>query len=409
MEEERPAAGLAQAGRVPVSASPSREADAGTGHWQEAPQQEQAGLSVHIECHQSPLWLWGHKRQGPALKEVIMSFKRRPSEQLDGSFWAHGLPQQQDGLEESQPRSQGQDVSLRRPGALNDAPEQVSANNRMGRSGAGQDRTTSLPWTMGYAAARQPQVTHRRFTAGTINQQVLLEPLRAQATSSKPVVWAKEQECKDTLSPEQSEEEQWEDALDAELSEEEKWEDAIGPEQDQGTDDTGSFPAHHWVNSLGMDANKGSHTGPKEGPSFPTAGGREASGTPERSQDKEHPLNEDHGEDSTAIVTPVAQEEPSLLEQDAAAHPDQGQAFTYTIPFSAFLDTLAEGSQTWRRKALSILKKALLAAPGTGQQERQHPTGRKEVLPEPAQSVRAEDLDEEHPVKQDPGDRKSVV
>ncbi|RMC18185.1 hypothetical protein DUI87_05066 [Hirundo rustica rustica] len=262
-----------------------------------------------------------------------------------------------------------------------------------------QDRTTSLPWMMGYAAARQPQVTCRRFTEGTINHHLLLEQLGAQAESSEPVAWAKEQECEDTLGQGLSEEEEPEDSLDAEVFNKEKWEDAIGTEIGQGTDDTGSSPVHNQVNSLGMDDNKGSHIGPKEGPSFPTG----ASGTPERSQDKEHPSNENNGKNSTAIVTPVAQEEPSLLGKEAAAGPDPSQALTYTIPFSTFLDALAEGSQMWHRKALSILQKALIAAQGKGGQKSQHPTGCKEVLPEPAPSIRAESLDKEHPVKEGPG------
>ncbi|TRZ10460.1 hypothetical protein HGM15179_016648 [Zosterops borbonicus] len=398
MEEKQPAVVPAQAGHMSVSAPRSRDADAGTGHRQEAPQEEQSGLLVHVEWHQSPSWLWGHRRQRPVLKEVIVSFKRRPSEEPDRSSWAQRLPQQRDGLEDSQPQGQGQDFSQRCPGALSDTPGQVSANDRRGETGQG--RTTSLPWTMGHAAARRPQVTRRRFTEGSVNQQVLLERPGAQGGGSEAAAWAKEQECEDSIGAELSEEEEWEDALDAELSTEEEWKDAVSTELYQGTADIGSCPVHHWVNCLGMDDNKVSHTGPKEGP---TDGGRGASGTLKPSQDKEHPSNEDHGEDTTAVVTPVAQEEPSVAGEQAAAGPDPGQAFTYSIPFSAFLDTLAEGRQTWRRKALSVLQKALLAAQGKGGQTRQHPTGSKEVLPEPAQSIRAEGLDKGHPVTQGPG------
>ncbi|RMB92838.1 hypothetical protein DUI87_30732 [Hirundo rustica rustica] len=145
---------------------------------------------------------------------------------------------------------------------------------------------------------------------------------------------------------------------------------------------------------------------PRRTPSCPTDEEIIESSRLEGSQEEESPLppGEEHeGEGSTAIVTPVAQEEPSLLGEQAAAGPDPGQALTYTIPFSTFLDALAEGSQMWRRKSQSVLQKALIAAQGKGGQKRQHPTGCKEVLSEPAQSIRAESLDKEHPVKQGPG------
>ncbi|XP_016160734.1 PREDICTED: uncharacterized protein LOC107604355 [Ficedula albicollis] len=56
----------------------------------------------------------------------MMSFKRRPSEEPDRSFWAHGSRQQQDGLENREPRSRGQGSSLRRSRALSDTPGQDS-------------------------------------------------------------------------------------------------------------------------------------------------------------------------------------------------------------------------------------------------------------------------------------------
>ncbi|KAL2294737.1 hypothetical protein Nmel_008482 [Mimus melanotis] len=353
MEEEWPAAEPAQADPVSVSASRSRDADAGTGHQQKASQQEQAGLSVHIECHQSPLW------HGPVLKEVIMSFKRRPSEELDRSFQAHGSLQQQHGLEEREPQRQGQGSSLRHSGALNVTPGQVP-----------------------------------------------LEQLGAQAASSEPVAWTKEQECEDAIGPELSERAEWEDALDVQLSEEEVWANAVDTELCQGTDDIGSPLVLRWVSSLGLQDNKGSPPALKEGLSCPTDEGRIASGRPEGSQDMECPLDEeDEGEDreGRATVTQTAQEEPSVVGEQGAAGPDQGQAFTYTIPFSTFLDALGEESQMWCRKALSILQKALNAAQGKGEQKRQRSTGSKEVLPEPTQSIRAEGLDKGHPVKQGPG------
>ncbi|KAF4804086.1 hypothetical protein TURU_010996 [Turdus rufiventris] len=112
----------------------------------------------------------------------------------------------------------------------------------------------------------------------------------------------------------------------------------------------------------------------------------------------ECPSNEDHEEgDGTAIVTPATQKEPSLVGEEAA---DQDQASTYTIPFSTFLDSLGEGNQMWHRKAVSILQKVLIAAQGKGEQKRKHPIGSKEVLKQPAQSIRAEGLDKGLPVKQ---------
>ncbi|XP_056370024.1 uncharacterized protein LOC130265173 [Oenanthe melanoleuca] len=264
--ENLPAAEFAQAGPMSVSASLRRDADVGTGH-----QQPQAGLaSVHIECHQSPLW------HGPVLKEVRMSFKRRPSEEPNRSFGAHGSGQQQDGLENREPQSRGQGSSLRRSRALTDTP--------------GQDSKRSSP-------------------------------------------------------------------------------------------------------------------APKEGLSCPTDERRGASGRPEGSEVKECPLDEeDEGEDGRATATPAAEEERCLVGEEAAGGPDPGQAFTYSIPFSTFLDILAEGSQMLRRKALNVLEKALIAAQGKEEQKRQDPTGSKEpVLAESAQSIRAEGLDMEHPVKQGRG------
>lgn len=128
-----PASGLA------VSASLGRDAGAGTGHRPQAAQQE-PGLSVCIECYQSSTWLWGRKKQRPFVREIIISFKRRPPEDLDGScpdrsahreapLWKATLPQPQDGLKDQQPESQGQDFSLRCSGRLDDTPGQVSAKD----------------------------------------------------------------------------------------------------------------------------------------------------------------------------------------------------------------------------------------------------------------------------------------
>ncbi|XP_016160733.1 PREDICTED: uncharacterized protein LOC101820193 [Ficedula albicollis] len=206
----------------------------------------------------------------------MMSFKRRPSEEPDRSFWAHGSRQQQDGLENREPRSRGQGSSLRRSRALSDTP--------------GQDSKRSLP-------------------------------------------------------------------------------------------------------------------APKEGLSCLTDERRGASGRPEGSKVKKCPLDEeDEGKDGRATVTPAAEEEHCLVGEEAAAGPDPGQAFTYTIPFSTFLDTLAEGSQMLSRKVLNILQKALIAVQDKEEQKRQHPTGSKEpVVAEPAQSIKAEQQDMEHPVKQGAG------
>ncbi|XP_023799453.1 uncharacterized protein LOC111940831 [Cyanistes caeruleus] len=272
--EELLAAELDQAGCVSISASQSRGADAGASHQQEAEQQEQAELSVLIECYQSSLWLWGQKKHGPVLKEVIVSFRRRPLEEPNRTFQVHSLSQQPSGLQDREQQNQGQG-SLLRPGPK-----------------------------------------------------------------------------------------------------------AFG-------------------DTCGQD-NKGSPSGPTEGPSCPTDEGTRTSGRLEGSQDKEFPLNEDHGgEGSTAIVTPAAHEEPSWVGDQAAAGPDPDQA--HIIPFSAFLEALAEGSQMCRRKVLSILEKVLIAAQDKGEQKKQHPTGGKDVLTNPAQSIRAEHLGRVQPVKQGPG------
>ncbi|CAN8220453.1 unnamed protein product [Coccothraustes coccothraustes] len=279
---------------------------------------------------------------------------------------------------------------------------------------------------MGYATPQQLQVTCRRFTEGTTSHQ---EHLGAQAASSESVSWTKEQERECTLDPELSEEEQWEDALDQELSEEEEWEDKLDVEvsegegwdnaldlevsEGEGWEDTigtelchgiGSCSIHHLVKSLGQQDNKGSHPGARDGTAVPTDEATVEIGTWEGPQDKECPPAEEHeGEGSTAIATPAAQEEPSTVGEQAAAVPDPGQAITYTIPLSAFLDALAKETQMSRRKALSILQKALNAAQGKGEQKSQQPTGCQEAVPEPAQSIRAEGLDKEPPVKQSPG------
>ncbi|XP_056370136.1 uncharacterized protein LOC130265241 [Oenanthe melanoleuca] len=257
-KEEQLAAWSAQALGLAISASLSRDAGAGTGHQQQAVQQEPLGLSVHIEFCQSTTWLWGHKKQGPFVREVILSFKRRPPEDLNRSFpaksagrrgllWKVTLAQQQDDLQDrelQQSESQGQCFSLRCCGGLNDTPGQM-----------------------------------------------ILEPLGAQSPIIEPVALAREQECEDAIHAELSEEEEWadaiytelseeeawEDAIDTELVEEEEWQDAIDTELSQGTDAVASPPAslvHYGVSSLGLEEN----TGPREGPSCCSSVGREAAG-----------------------------------------------------------------------------------------------------------------------------------
>ncbi|XP_053788791.1 uncharacterized protein LOC128782455 [Vidua chalybeata] len=253
-KEEQLGAWPAQACGFVVSASLS-DAGARTGHQQQAAQQEPLGLSVCIECYQSATWLWGHKKQGPFVREIIVSFKRSPPEDLDGScparstcrpahLWKATQPQQQDGLEDrevQQPESQGQGFSLRCSGGLND---------------------TSM--------------------------QVMQEQLGAQAPIIKPVALIREQKHENATDAELSEEEEWADAIDTELSEEEEWEDAIdtevsdkeewqdtiGTELSQGIDAVGSPPVHHRVSSLGLEDN----TELREGPSFPSSVGRETAG-----------------------------------------------------------------------------------------------------------------------------------
>ncbi|KAL2294179.1 hypothetical protein Nmel_007902 [Mimus melanotis] len=299
-KEEQLAAWPAQALGLAVSASLSRAAGAGTDHQQQAAQQEPPGLSVCIECYQSATWLWGHKQQGPFVREVIVSFKRRPPEDLgascpDKSTCRQGplskvtLAQQQDGLEDrelQQPESQGQGFSLRCSGGLDDTPGQVSAKDGKGWPETGLDRGTSLS-CVPFSAT--PQVTGK-LTKGILNKQVILEQLGAQAPIIEPVALTREQECEDATDAELSEEEEWadaiytelsedewEDAIDTGLSEEEEWQDAIDTGMSQGTDAL-ALPhecwVHYWVSSLGLKDN----TGPREGPSCHSSVGREAAG-----------------------------------------------------------------------------------------------------------------------------------
>lgn len=145
MEKEEQLAAWPASGSA-VSASLSRNGGAGTGHQQQPTQHEPPVPSVYIECYQSTTWLWGHKKQGPFVKEIIISFKRRPPKNPDGSclarsacrqapLWKATLLQQQDGLEDRellQPKSQGQGFSLRCSGRPDDTPGQVSGKDGMG-------------------------------------------------------------------------------------------------------------------------------------------------------------------------------------------------------------------------------------------------------------------------------------
>lgn len=144
MEREKQlGAWSAQACGFAVSASLSKDADAGMDHQQQAAQQEPPGLSVRIECYQSNTWLWRRKKQGPFVREIIVSFKRSPPEDLDGSCpvrstcrqappWKATQQDGPEGREVQQPEIQGQSFSLRCCGGLHDTPGQVSAKDRMG-------------------------------------------------------------------------------------------------------------------------------------------------------------------------------------------------------------------------------------------------------------------------------------
>ncbi|XP_064260565.1 uncharacterized protein LOC135290572 isoform X2 [Passer domesticus] len=252
-KEEQLGAWPAQACGFAVSASLSR--DAGRDHQQQAAQQEPPGLSVYIECYQSTTWLWGHKKQGPFVREVIVSFKRSPPEDVDGScparstsrqasLWKATQPQQQDGLEDrevQQPESQGQGLSLRCSGGLDDTPGQVMQEQ---------------------LGAQAPII---RAVA------LIREQERETATDAE---LSEEEEWADAMDTELSEEEEWENAVDIEMSEEEEWQDATDTELSQGTDAVGSPPVQHWVSSLGLEDN----TDPREGPSFSISVDREAAG-----------------------------------------------------------------------------------------------------------------------------------
>ncbi|KAJ7417896.1 hypothetical protein WISP_62234 [Willisornis vidua] len=295
-KKEELAAHTYQAHGEASSASLGRDASAGRGHREQTARQDPARVSVFIEGNLSSMS--GHK--GAGVQQIVVSFKRKPPEELDRSrqapLWKATLPQQQDDLEDRefrQPESNGQCFSCRQSGSLNGRPGQVRAKGGMGQPNTGLpntglDRNIRLSWTSSSTTPQQPQVVCVKITMGSRSKQEVLEQLEAHTATGEPVALTKEEECKDIIDKEQSQEE-WEgdtdqnlshgekceDATEKEPSQEEQSEDTINTQLSQGEDNTGTSSMNHWVNSLGLE-NKDSHTSPQEEHSWPTSVGREA-------------------------------------------------------------------------------------------------------------------------------------
>ncbi|KAJ7397013.1 hypothetical protein BTVI_139525 [Pitangus sulphuratus] len=227
MDKEHLAAHMKQTHGRASSASLGRDADARRGHWEQTAQQDPARPSVCIEYNLGSM-SGGHKQKGAVVKQVLVSFKRKPPEELCKSCQTHTrdrqaplrratMPQQQDDLEDrelQQPENEGQCFSRRQSGGLSGRPGQVSAKEGMRQFKTGRDRGTSLPWT----TPQQPQVVFVKFKVSTMSKKEVLEHLEAHAPTSEAVALA--------------EEEEWEEGTDKTLSQEEKWEDAISRQLD---------------------------------------------------------------------------------------------------------------------------------------------------------------------------------
>ncbi|XP_027763080.1 uncharacterized protein LOC114070078 [Empidonax traillii] len=227
MDREHLAAHMKQTHGRASSASLGRDADARRGHWEQTAQQDPARPSVCIEYNLGSM-PGGHKQKGTVVKQVVVSFKRKPPEELCKSCQTHTryrqaplrratLPQQQDDLEDrelQQPENEGQCFSRRQSGGLSGRPGQVSAKEGMRQPKTGRDRSMSLPWT----TPQQPQVVFVKFKMGTMSKKEVLEHLEAHASTSEAVALA--------------EEEEWEEGIDKMLSQEEKWEDVISRQLD---------------------------------------------------------------------------------------------------------------------------------------------------------------------------------
>ncbi|XP_027565334.1 uncharacterized protein LOC113981864 isoform X1 [Neopelma chrysocephalum] len=227
MEKEQLAAHMKQVHGRASSASLGRDADAWRGHWEQTAQQDPAKPSVCIEYSLSST-SGEHKKKETVVKQVIVSFKRKPPEELCRSCLSHttrseapsrraSLLQQQDGLEDrelQQPENEGQCFSRRQSGGLYGRPGQVSAKDGMRQPKTGRDRSMSFPWT----TREQPQVVYVKFMTGTMSKQEVLERLEARTSTSEPVALAEEEEQEDGVDKKLSQEQKWEDAISRQLN-----------------------------------------------------------------------------------------------------------------------------------------------------------------------------------------------
>ncbi|XP_032532638.1 uncharacterized protein LOC116781141 [Chiroxiphia lanceolata] len=226
MDKEQLAAHMKQAHGRASSASLGRDADALRGHWEQTAQQDTARPSVCIEYSLGSM-SGGHKKKETVVKQIIVSFKRKPPEELCRDCLTHttcrqaplrraSLPQQQDDLEDrelQQPENEGQCFSRRQSGVLYGRPGQVDAKDGMRQPKTGRDRSMSFPWT----TRQQPQVVYVKFTKGTMSKQEALECLEAHTATSEPVALAEEEEREEGVDKKLSQEESREDAISRQL------------------------------------------------------------------------------------------------------------------------------------------------------------------------------------------------
>ncbi|XP_039246677.1 uncharacterized protein LOC114000933 isoform X2 [Pipra filicauda] len=225
-DKEQLTAHMKQAHGRASSASLGRDADAWRGHWEQTAQQDTARPSVCIEYNLGSM-SGGHKKKGTVVKQIIVSFKRKPPEELCRNCLTHttcrqaplrraSLPQQQDDLEDreiQQPENEGQCFSRRQSGGLYGRPGQVGAKDGMRQPKTGRDRSMSFPWT----TRQQPQVVYVNFTKGTMSKQEALECLEAHTATSEPVALAEEEEREEGVGKKLSQEERWEDSISRQL------------------------------------------------------------------------------------------------------------------------------------------------------------------------------------------------
>ncbi|XP_017666563.1 PREDICTED: uncharacterized protein LOC108495402 [Lepidothrix coronata] len=217
-DKEQLTAHMKQAHGRASSASLGSDADARRGHWEQTAQQDTASPSVRIEYNPGSM-SGGHKKKGTVVKQIIVSFKRKPPEELCRNCLTHtplrrtSLPQQQEDRELQQPENEGKCFSRRQSGGLYGRPGQVGAKDGMRQPKTGRDRSMSFPWT----TRQQPQVVYVKFTKGTMSKQEALECLEAHTATSEPVALAEEEEREEGVDKKLSQEERWEDGISRQL------------------------------------------------------------------------------------------------------------------------------------------------------------------------------------------------